>query len=112
MCVVLHNIFVVQQLADNLGVMLEEVTEEKIEELEQLQCDFVLGVAKVEDVSSRVRQVTKVANQVKKMYRHYESTIIKVSDENILSQAQAQRTFSDVDLLIRFLRNDSSPELP
>ena len=111
-CIVLHNIFVVQQLADNLGVMLEEVTEEKIEELEQLQCDFVLGVAKVEDVSARVRQVTKVANQVKKMYRHYESTIIKVSDENILSQAQAQRTFSDVDLLIRFLRNDSSQELP
>ena len=46
------------------------------------------------------------------MYRHYETTIIKVSEENVLSQAQAQRTFSDVDLLIRFLRNDSSPELP
>ena len=109
---VLHNVFVVQKIADNLGLMLEEVTEEKIGELEELHCDFVVGAATVEEVRIRAQSALKITNQVRRMYKHYETTIVKISEENIITQAQAQRTFNDVDLLIRFLRNHSSQELP
>ena len=109
---VLHNVFIVQKIADNLGVMLEEITEEKIGELEELHCDFVVGDASVDEVRATAQKAMKTTNQVKKMYKHYEATIVKISDENIITQAQAQRTFNDIDLLIRFLRNHASQELP
>ena len=109
---VLHNVFVVQKIADNLGVMLEEITEEKIGELEELNCDLVVGDVSVEEVSTRAQRAMRITNQVRKMYKHYEATIVKISDENVITQAQAQRTFNDIDLLIRFLRNHSSQELP
>ena len=110
--VVLHNVYIVQKIANHLAEMLEEVTEEKIGELEELHCDLVVGAASVEEVRARAQKAMKVTNQVKRMYKHYESTAIKISEENVLTQAQAQRTFNDVDLLIRFLRNDASQELP
>ena len=109
---VLHNVYVVQKIADNLGTMLEEVTEEKIGELEELHCDFVVGGVTVEEASSRAQKALKMTNQVRKMYKHYEATIVKISEEGIITQAQAQRTFNDIDLLIRFLRNEASQELP
>ena len=112
MALVLHNVFVVQKIADNLGVMLEEITEEKIGELEELNCDLVVGDVSVEEVSTRAQRAMRITNQVRKMYKHYEATIVKISDENVITQAQAQRTFNDIDLLIRFLRNHSSQELP
>ena len=86
-------------------------TEAKIKE-EELHCDFVVGDASVDEVRATAQRAMKTTNQVKKMYKHYEATIVKISDENIITQAQAQRTFNDIDLLIRFLRNHASQELP
>lgn len=111
---VLHNVFLAQHAAYLLADRLEGINDDNIGDLEELYCEMVTvdDADIVDRTRNMARRMMRISNEARKAYRTYEAAVSKVSEEGALTAATAQRVFADLDLLIRFLRNDWNESLP
>lgn len=115
---VFHNIFSAQHAAYVLADKLEGINDDSIGDLEELHCDMVTDASLaganadvVDRARSMAKRMMKTTNEARRAYRTYEAAVSKVSDEGAITATAAQRVFADMDMLIKFFRNESSSEL-
>ena len=110
---VFHNVFLAQHAAYILADKLEGINDDNVGDLEEVHCNMVAGDS--DDIVDRARNMAKkmmkMANEARRAYRTYEGAVSKVCEEGAVTATTAQRTFADMDMLIRFFRNESSSEV-
>ena len=110
---ILHCVFEAQLAADNLADALEEIREDRIDEIEREFEELVVGGSRVPGsvLRDRVLKLSEGARAVNRMYNAYEMTARAVDNEGIKEDV-AKKTFANPALLVKFLRNCSERACP
>ena len=111
---IFNAVFKTQYAAKVLAESLKKIDDEMVRKLEEQVCNFSLNPEGVEisqlkaDLAARLN----CANNVVRDYDAYEKAARATSDGSRLTNAQVQQTFSDFDMVIEFMRNNSDNTLP
>ena len=110
---ILHCVFEAQLAADNLADALEEIREDRIDEIEREFEELVVGAARApgDVLRDRVLKLSEGARAVNRLYNAYEMVARAVDSEGIKEDV-AKKTFANPALLVRFLRNCSERACP
>ena len=109
-----HHVFKTQHAAQVLGASLSDINDEAVRNLEQQVCDFSLNPegVNISQLKADLAGKLNCANTVVRNYDAYEKAARATSDGTRLSNAQVQQTFSDINMVIEFMENNSDSTMP
>ena len=107
----LNDVYNFQNRASALAQGLEELSEEVIESFECSICEFQLSPNQSDLATLKGIHHIMMAkiNGLKKAWREYEEAALEGADEPVLTQAYVEKQFQSLPILVKFLKNDSSP---
>ena len=109
-----HSVFKTQHAAQLLGVSLSKIDDNEVRNLEEQVCNFSLSPdgVNISQLKADLAAKLNYANNVIRDYDAYEKAARATSDGLRLCNAQVQQTFSDYDMVIQFMRNNSDNTMP
>ena len=108
---ILNDVFNFQDKADTLAQGIEDLGEEVIESFESSICEFQLtpNHADLSNIKEVHHTMMAKVNSLKRDWRDYEEAALQGADEPVLTQAYVEKQFQSLPVLVKFLKNDSSP---